>query len=325
MIWIWMNYYPKAAVYGFVVRVLPGHDYNHNQYRAVAAAAAAPSLMHRQRITLTQTKHFMSNVNVQIRNISNPNNHTMDPLNNNDNNNNNLDDDRDDNNGLDGAWSQWQDWALIDHLSDYLITTVATETGRQTQAARWRAMVQEVPEFNGFPVEYVRDRYQRLLLSSSLVEGEDASDYDKKSKKKLPTKILPKMLPLLEQYAFVRASSDQLTGYGYGITNIADGTLMTTPTLKGTEVTIPLGYVQSDDGVSVYELGTPKYSSSFADDEDFYSLDIANSISKSSISILPDKADGMLVNLGLLTGFLLASATAVNTISHHVSVHVYWV
>jgi hypothetical protein len=109
------------------------------------------------------------------------------------------------------------------------------------------------------------------------------------------------------------------------------------------EVTIPLGYVLTEDDGIAYELGKP-----LVQGEDFYSLDgttktairTAGSLGKQAASNLAagfntrgtpqtagseEDANVMLVRLGASTGLLLAGATAMNMLSHHLTVNVFWV
>ena len=106
------------------------------------------------------------------------------------------------------------------------------------------------------------------------------------------------------------------------------------------EVTIPLGYVLTEDGGVAYELGNP-----LSDDENgnYYSLDgvtrTAVSLSKSSAASMAaamsqrvsagssteEDPNIMLVRLGASTGLLLAGATAMSMLSHHLTVNVFWV
>eukprot|EP00814_Leptocylindrus_danicus_P020449 CAMPEP_0116006932 /NCGR_PEP_ID=MMETSP0321-20121206/2011_1 /TAXON_ID=163516 /ORGANISM="Leptocylindrus danicus var. danicus, Strain B650" /LENGTH=327 /DNA_ID=CAMNT_0003475557 /DNA_START=40 /DNA_END=1020 /DNA_ORIENTATION=- len=267
----------------------------------------------------------------------------------------NNEDDDDDDDGIPVAWSQFQDWALMDNLPKYMIDTnyfsskkskknssrTANNNNKERQpAARWRSMVREVPELTGFDVELVRRRYSKLLLLEQNTVDPENQDVDSssnpKNKKTPPTSFLPDILPLLEKYSFEKEGG--LSGYAYGIAGVADGTQMTTPPLRGCEVTIPQGWVESEDGSCIYELGDP------LDVEQGYSLDYAkqavSGVSKGLVSSAAAASNGglssgspssssnedtqALVNLAALTGMLLASAAAVNTISHHVSVHVYW-
>mmetsp|Transcript_7802 Transcript_7802/g.11523 ORF Transcript_7802/g.11523 Transcript_7802/m.11523 type:complete len:329 (-) Transcript_7802:313-1299(-) len=265
-----------------------------------------------------------------------------------DNNNEDDDDDDDDDDGIPVAWSQFQDWALMDNLPKYMIDTnyfsskkskknsrIANNNKNRQPAARWRSMVREVPELTGFDVELVRRRYSKLLLlekNNTDHENQDASN--PKITKTPPTSFLPDILPLLEKYSFEKEGG--LSGYAYGIAGVADGTQMTTPPLRGCEVTIPQGWVESEDGSCIYELGDPLDVEQTAGYSLDYAKQAAADVSKGLVSAAssngglssPSSSNEdtqALVNLAALTGMLLVSAAAVNSLSHHVSVHVYWV
>lgn len=114
----------------------------------------------------------------------------------------------------------------------------------------------------------------------------------------------------------------------------ADGTSVQTSELVQVQLTIPRGYVLTKDGSSAYELGLPL-------SEEGYSLDIArmrinmnedeikkglvSSIEKTGQVIGDQETTTLLLNLGSATAILLASATAINMLSHHMTVNVFWV
>ena len=240
-------------------------------------------------------------------------------------------------------WSEWQDWALRDNLPKYIITippphltsqTRTNKTPLQTrQFALWRSMLHDVPELNGYDVAFVRQMYAKQLLRNAqqTITGRT-------------TKIdVPGVLPLLEQFEF--EPNDGISGIAFGLPGIADGTKMTTPPLKNVQQTIPLGYVYTDEGetVTAYEIGTPKQS-------EFHSLDGRSatavnaakvffssaletsskvgeqtSVSSGSLRRMDPETSQMLLNVGGATVMLLAGATAVNMLSHHLTVNVFWV
>ena len=120
-----------------------------------------------------------------------------------------------------------------------------------------------------------------------------------------------------------------------------DGTKIETSPVGQVEVTIPLGYVLTEDDGIAYELGKPLFQ------EEIYSLDgttktairTAGSLGKQASSTLSEAMrrrettigsteedpNVMLVRLGASTGLLLAGATAMNMLSHHLTVNVFWV
>jgi len=127
----------------------------------------------------------------------------------------------------------------------------------------------------------------------------------------------------------------------YGVKGLKDGTKIETSSVGQVEVTIPLGYVLTQDHGIAYELGTP-----LGEEEEAYSLDgisrtarrTAGSLTKTASSSMAaamsqrrstanDEEDPniMLVRLGASTGLLLAGATAMSMLSHHLTVNVFWV
>lgn len=108
-------------------------------------------------------------------------------------------------------------------------------------------------------------------------------------------------------------------------------------------MTIPLGYVLTEDDGIAYELGKPLVKEEMLE----YSLDgvartagqAAGSLGKQATSTMTaamrqgaaatmgaeEDANVMLVRLGASTGLLLAGATAMSMLSHHLTVNVFWV
>jgi hypothetical protein len=112
------------------------------------------------------------------------------------------------------------------------------------------------------------------------------------------------------------------------------------------QLTIPRGYVLTEDASAAYELGMPL-------SEEKYSFDLANmlkvdaSTNRANVvwqdtvrsgvketgkvalnlagSVSDKETRDMLTNLGATTAILLGGATAVNMLSHHLTVNVFWV
>lgn len=116
------------------------------------------------------------------------------------------------------------------------------------------------------------------------------------------------------------------------------------------EVTIPLGYVLTEDIGIAYEIGSPLQSDQgVVNDSEAYSMSgvtrkagqVAGSVNQAAASNLAamarqasssngsrtenDESNALLVQLGASTGLLLAGATAVSLLSHHLTVNVFWV
>ena len=155
-----------------------------------------------------------------------------------------------------------------------------------------------------------------------------------------------------------------------GLPGVADGTRIQTPPLISVEMTVPLGYVtsqeastegnnSSDGGGGVgfsYELGTCASSSVYSLDGTERSAallsarrlvlegvvgssgsrsmkwrqqqltEVARDMVVTGSGLLSDtEANRDLIYLGGATAMLLASATAVGMLSHHLTVNVFWV
>jgi len=130
----------------------------------------------------------------------------------------------------------------------------------------------------------------------------------------------------------------------YGVPGLRDGTTIETAPVGQVEVTIPLGYVLTEDIGIAYELGKPleESASTLLDGATRTAgRTMGSSLSRTAVTsnILASTTrqgidiagmdwkdpDGYLVKLGASTGLLLAGATAVNMLSHHLTVNVFWV
>ena len=138
----------------------------------------------------------------------------------------------------------------------------------------------------------------------------------------------------------------------YGLEGVAEGSRIETSALTGVQETLQLGYVQTTEGIA-FEVGRPmsKILDGGSDDDantpwkilsknsptaaataaaGIQSVtqqgvnQLASAASSSSSSELQG-TDELLVRLGATTGILLAGATAINMISHHMTVNVFWV
>lgn len=228
-------------------------------------------------------------------------------------------------------WSDIQEYALKDNLPKF--TVLISTDGSSKQYAMWRTLTREVTELAGYPIPYLMQK------RSSSVD------------KDTPT---PGLLPMVDDFEF--APNGGITGRAYGLPGIADGTRINTPPLIGVEKTVPLGYVTTasdeDEGVVgfSYELGTCASSSVYSLDGSERSaallsarrmmmegmgVGVASSRQIASVAkdamvagsgLLTDSdANQDLVYLGGATAMLLASATAVGMLSHHLTVNVFWV
>lgn len=224
------------------------------------------------------------------------------------------------NKSLDMPWSQLQDWALRDQLPKYtVVIPIEDEDGvtKHKSYTLWRTMSREVIELAGYPIDFLQQRQVHQIQNNE-------------TKLTTPTGALP----YLDDFEF--SNSGGLSGIVYGVRGVADGTRIETAPVGNVQRTIPSGFVLTSDGSVAYELGTP-----LREDDFVYSLDgtntrkiikqtadqvggaISTSVSTAANSV--EDPDAMLVRLGGLTTIVLAGAVAVNMLSHHLTVNVFWV
>lgn len=217
-------------------------------------------------------------------------------------------------------WTDFQDWALRDNILKYVVSIPKKGADKPERHVLWRTLSREVLELSGYPVEMLQEKYRQQLME----EGESSQvGY-----------TTPQALPLLDEYEF--RPSGGLSGRIYGIPGVAEGSKIETTSVSQVQLTLPMGYILTDDESVAYELGKPSGTA-------IYSLDgidrskitstkngsvqsagkLANDILLISNEAVP--GDDMLVRLGASTAILLAGATAVNLLSHHLTINVFWV
>ena len=215
-------------------------------------------------------------------------------------------------------WSDVQDFALRDHLPRYTIMIPLNKKSKKedssstTVYALWRTMLKEIPELAGYPIDFLQDMHAR-----------------QNKEENTKSNTTPGLLPYLDDYEFAAAGG--VSGKIYGVPGLADGTRIETSAVSSIEVTLPKGFVRCVDGSAAYELGLPKReafsASATASAGKKASGELLNTVNNVS-SMVPqttEEADGMLLRLGASTAVLLAGATAINMLSHHMTVNVFWV
>lgn len=247
-------------------------------------------------------------------------------------------------------WSDLQSWALRDQLPKYVITIPvpgssngSSDKPKYGTYALWRTMLKETTELSGYDVEYVRRAYER-----DVEEREDWAGYAIGAQGKESSKTAPGVLPLLESFEF--HPDGGVSGLAYGIPGIAGGSSIRTTAVSNIQKTVFLGYVETEDGSAAYELGSPAgdfYSSSSSGglmSEDARRTMLEN-VARAAAGIVEtgtagaaragelaadaasagDEVDANLVNLAGTTAIMLAGATAIGMVSHHLTVNVFWV
>ena len=234
----------------------------------------------------------------------------------------------------DMPWSNVQQWALEDNITKFTVTLPSSKK----RYAMWRTMAREVTELAGYPIPFLVKMHERSLKV----------DADNKTMNSTG-ETTPGILPMVDDFEF--ASNGGVVGRAYGIPGVADGTRINTPPLVSVEQTIPLGYVTTEEdelGVSFsYELGICASNSVYsldgterssallsarrlvsegAVDSSKRLADVAKDMQVSGSGLLSDaESNRDLAYLGGATAMLLASATAVGMLSHHLTVNVFWV
>jgi hypothetical protein len=227
---------------------------------------------------------------------------------------------------LDMPWSDMQAWALRDELPKYTVQVCIVTSGpdgKETikRFSLWRTMLQEVTELSGYPLPFVLQKYAAMLKRNN--ETTTTTTICQTS---------CEILPFLDQFEF--ESNGGLSGYIFGVAGVADGTRIQTTPVKNVQTTIPKGYVQTQDGTVIYELGTPAFSSGGAAANRMSEMTanggsrlstttVANTMA-SSLSELP-KVDDDLLKLTALSAAVIGGATLVASLSHHLTVSVFWV
>ncbi|CAJ1964301.1 unnamed protein product [Cylindrotheca closterium] len=228
---------------------------------------------------------------------------------------------------FDMPWSELQNFALRDNLSKYTVRIPLKVTQDSDQQepqvfCLWRTMLREVPELAGYPIDFLQQMHRlQIAKNETLLE------------------VTPGLLPYLEDYEFATAGG--VSGAIYGVPGLEGGTRIQTSAVSNIEVTLPQGFVRTVDGSAAYEVGKPKR-------QEFADLSSSSSASSSSSSeamerggellnsvankaggamekVDLEEGDAMLARLGASTAILLAGATAVNMLAHHLTVNVFWV
>ena len=218
-------------------------------------------------------------------------------------------------------WTDFQEWALRDNIRNYVISIPRKDANEPDVYILWRNMSRDVVELSGYPVQMLQEKYRQQLVNDS---NSDKSAYNP-----------PRTLALLDEYEF--QTNGGLSARVYGIPGVADGSRIQTTSVTQVQSTLPRGYVLTDDGSVAYELGKPLST-------EIYSLDgmdrsnllaPAGAIAETAGNLVKrypsasekvtSSEDDMLLRLGASTAILLAGATAINMLSHHLTVNVFWV
>jgi hypothetical protein len=217
-------------------------------------------------------------------------------------------------------WGDLQEWAIRDKVSRFTVQVPVDDSMKCL--ILWRNLVNDTPELAGYPLPYLVERLSEMWTK----EGS-----------KYPVNLDYHILPFLDAFEF--ENSGGLTGNVYGVQGVADGTRIRTTPVGDVHVTIPKNFVRTADGSVIFELGRPIEQTL---GQSYYSLDglntnqfikgwqrdgkeLAASMLSSSKSDLQLGVDNELLQLGGLTALVMGSALAMESLSHHLTINVFWV
>jgi len=182
-------------------------------------------------------------------------------------------------------WTSSQTWALSDLPYTPYSITLNTKT-----YILWRRLSTSTPELSGYPIP--------TLISKYTGPGD------------------PTLLPYLTSYTL--KSDNKIKGKVYNLPGLQDGTVIETERLDHLINTLP-DYAVTEKGF-LYELGEVK-------EEDTYVGGgiLGDGVKIPKINLGGVNVNGDITNLAVLSGTVLAGAGAVNLLSHHLTVNMFWV
>ncbi len=213
----------------------------------------------------------------------------------------------------DFPWTEKQVWALSDSLRRFTVQVHVKDETMQTFIL-WRTMAKEVVELAGYPLPFLIERQMELLNDNHTESSEKVTSIQ-------TSRII---LPYLDEYEFT--TSGGISGAAFGVPGVAEGTRIETASLDNVKETLPKGFVQTACSV-LYELGSPRQQDEGSRAGSFVSSakNAVQDYSRTGEMEQVGPLDRELVQLGALTGVLLVGASAVATLSHHLTVNVFWV
>lgn len=234
---------------------------------------------------------------------------------------------------LDLPWDDLKTFTLVDNLPKYTCQLCLDDNDHNKSliaCTLWRSMVENVDELAGYPIDFLIQRYQDLQTTNS----------DQHQQQQLKT-VSTTVLPLLDQYEFT--SSGGISGLVYGVPGVADGTRIVTSPVVNVQTTLPKGFVMTQEQI-LYEVNTPLMvvgnDNGRGNNDNKYSLkNGAAAFQTAAANLVPTTAtekglatiegesvlDADVLNLGALTAALVGGALAFESLSHHLTINVFWV
>lgn len=239
---------------------------------------------------------------------------------------------------LDLPWNDSQKWALRDKVSRFTVQVPAPATeqaannnnNKQTMKCYvlWRNLAQDTPELLGYPLPFLAERLRDLREE----EGAALPAHHRADHSRI-------ILPCLDDFRF--EPDGGISGRVSGAPGVADGTRLHTTPVGDVGVTLPRGFARTADGSATYELGRPAPEeqprrASLDGGNNRHVKDWQRDGRELAASMVASKRDLMsandsgewdpeLIQLAGLTGLMVAGAAAVEALSHHLTVNVFWV
>ena len=253
---------------------------------------------------------------------------------------------------------------IIQVVADKSRNDVTTNTNNKSNRQvyiLWRNLVHDTPELQGYPLQFLSERLRDEIMltldeSSATVSSSvllpPLSPLLLEQSWETTTPSAATILPYLDQFRF--EPNGGISGLVYGVSGVADGSRLQTAPVGHVELTLPQNYVCTTDGSILYELGQPAAANNNDDEPLLLAMNEISTIGSSkhwqpdgkelaasmvamrrssrstdssSSTIQPGNAilDPELINLAALTAVVLVGAAAVQTLSHHLTVNIFWV
>lgn len=243
-------------------------------------------------------------------------------------------------------------------------TTSSGETKKSNRYAMWRTVTREIPELAGYPIPFLRKIHQSALHQQRRRQ-QKSSNTNGSNGENEEVYETPGVLPMVDNFEFTANGGIIGRAYGLpGIadgTIIETPSLVSPERTVPLGYVMTRGDEEEDEDGNIkvgfsYELGTCATSTPIPSSSSYYSLDgtersaalaaaarrllsedggragaaavgdMAKKMAVAGSGLLTDNdANQDLVYLGGATAMLLASATAVGMLSHHLTVNIFWV
>ena len=233
--------------------------------------------------------------------------------------------------------SDLQVMTLKSKITKFMVTSASGPVNTKKRfIILWRNLLNDTPELHGYPISFLSEQMKSLMrcidqtsntttalssidLALQQITNDAEIDWDLVS-------------PFLDAYTFEVGGG--VMGLAYGVIGVADGTHICTSSVGDVQYTIPRNYILTGDGC-FYELGRPAFSneslslvpqrmqsnSLISTTQEWFS----NLKDTDSLTVENFRVDADLWQLAGLTTLVLSSAMAMETLSHHLTVNMFWV